>query len=124
MHASARRRKFHPRHVLDVRGEHDQKMPERVLQVARCGRHGNAGRRGGRSTVITAATARSANASVPHVDMEAAPAGRLFSGPRNPISGHSSDSMMGAAPIVTSACMILPPGPSIRMVSTAPNACL
>jgi hypothetical protein len=32
--------------------------------------------------------------------------------------------MIGESPILISACPILPGGPSMRITSTAPNACL
>jgi hypothetical protein len=39
-------------------------------------------------------------------------------------SGNSSASMIGESPILISAWPTLPAGPSMRITSTAPNACL
>ena len=45
-------------------------------------------------------------------------------GDKWPRSGFSSDSISIELPIFTSACMMRPPGPGMRTVSTAPNAFL
>ena len=43
-------------------------------------------------------------------------------GELQPLPGISSDNMTMESPILSSACDIFPPGPSIRMICCAPNA--